>query len=153
MSRFTVGLDKAFGAESLKQMEEEKEEIAKMAMIIEIMRNKDGFDPSLSPLLIQYYAQEGKEEGDDMLLAISTVAAYGHKNDVSKEDFEWLKQFKVRNSENYRWHALWLHKEYGMDQDVISFAYRHSKTEEEFSTLASNVQEVVNNQNKKEQEA
>ena len=32
---------------------EEQEEIAKMAMIIEIMRQSDGFNKSLSPLILQ----------------------------------------------------------------------------------------------------
>ena len=131
---------------------EEQEEIAKMAMIIEIMRQSDGFNKSLSPLILQYM-KEDRAEGEDMLLAISVNAAYGHKDDVTEEDFEWLKQFKVRNEESYRWKALYLYKEHSMDKNVLWFAYRHSKSEEGFSTLASNVQESVNNQKKKEQGA
>lgn len=153
MSNLSMVLNKAFEDVNSDQWQKEYEEIYNMSWVIEEMRERDGFNKSLSPLLIQYYVREGKEEADDMLLAISVVAAYGHKDDVSKEDFEWLEQFKVRNGESYRWHALWLYKEYGMDKDVLSFAYRHSKTEEGFSALASNVQESVNNQKKEEQEA
>ena len=132
--------------------EEDYNKTVENAILIEVMRQRKGFDASLTPLLLQYM-EEDEAEGQDMLFAVSVAASdYGYK-DISKEEFEWLKQFKLRNGEFYRALALCLLKDGSISKQVLSFAYRHSKTQKKFLSLASNVQESVNNQKKEEQEA
>ena len=122
------------------------------AILIEVMRQRKGFDASLTPLLLQYM-EEDEAEGQDMLFAVSVAASdYGYK-DVSKEEFEWLKQFKLRNGEFYRALALCMYKDGTIDKKVLSFAYRHSKTQKKFLSLAASFQDSLNNQKKEEQEA
>ena len=151
MSRFTVGLDKAFGDLSVQEMEKDYNKTAENAIVIEVMRQRKGFDESLVPLLLQYM-EEDEAEGEDMLFAVSVAASdYGYK-DVSAEDFEWLKQFKVRNGEFYRALALCIYKDGYIEKDVLSIAYRHTKTQKEFSRFAGNLQASINNY-EEEQEA
>ena len=85
--------------------EEDYNKTVENAILIEVMRQMKGFDASLTPLLLQYM-EEDEAEGQDMLFAVSVAASdYGYK-DISKEEFEWLKQFKLRNGEFYRALAL-----------------------------------------------
>ena len=123
-----------------------------MEILIDVMQKRKGFNSSLCPLLLQYM-KEDQKEGEDMLFAVSVAASdYGYK-DVSKEEFEWLKQFKLRNGEFYRALALCIYKDGTIDKKVLSFAYRHSKTQKKFLNLAASFQDSLNNQKKKEQEA
>ena len=132
--------------------EEDYNKTVENAILIELMRQMKGFDASLTPLLLQYM-EEDEAEGQDMLFAVSVAASdYGYK-DVSKEEFEWLKQFKLRNGEFYRALALCMYKDGTIDKKVLSFAYRHSKTQKKFLSLAANFQDSLNNQMKEEQEA
>lgn len=123
-----------------------------MEILIDVMQKRKGFNSSLCPLLLQYM-KEDQKEGEDMLFAVSVAASdYGYK-DVSKEEFEWLKQFKLRNGEFYRALALCIYKDGTIDKKVLSFAYRHSKTQKKFLNLAASFQDSLNNQKKEEQEA
>ena len=132
--------------------EEDYNKTVENAILIEVMRQMKGFDASLTPLLLQYM-EEDEAEGQDMLFAVSVAASdYGYK-DVSKEEFEWLKQFKLRNGEFYRALALCMYKDGTIDKKVLSFAYRHSKTQKKFLNLAASFQDSLNNQKKEEQEA
>ena len=132
--------------------EEDYNKTVENAILIEVMRQRKGFDASLTPLLLQYM-EEDEAEGQDMLFAVSVAASdYGYK-DVSKEEFEWLKQFKLRNGEFYRALALCMYKDGTIDKKVLSFAYRHSKTQKKFLNLAASFQDSLNNQKKEEQEA
>lgn len=130
--------------------EEDYRKIAENVILIELMRQRKGFDASLVPLLLQYM-EEDEAEGEDMLFAVSVAASdYGYK-DVSAEDFEWLKQFKVRDGKSYRDLALCVYKDGTIDKNVLSFAYRHTKTQKEFLSLAANTQDSLNNQKKKQE--
>ena len=132
--------------------EEDYNKSVENAILIEVMRQRKGFDASLTPLLLQYM-EEDEAEGQDMLFAVSVAASdYGYK-DISKEEFEWLKQFKLRNGEFYRALALCMYKDGTIDKKVLSFAYRHSKTQKKFLNLAASFQDSLNNQKKEEQEA
>ena len=132
--------------------EEDYNKTVENAILIEVMRQRKGFDASLTPLLLQY-KEEDEAEGQDMLFAVSVAASdYGYK-DISKEEFEWLKQFKLRNGEFYRALALCMYKDGTIDKKVLSFAYRHSKTQKKFLNLAASFQDSLNNQKKEEQEA
>ena len=123
-----------------------------MEILIDVMQKRKGFNSSLCPLLLQYM-KEDQKEGEDMLFAVSVAASdYGYK-DISKEEFEWLKQFKLRNGEFYRALALCMYKDGTIDKKVLSFAYRHSKTQKKFLNLAASFQDSLNNQKKEEQEA
>jgi hypothetical protein len=153
MANLTMVMDKVFeGAKSIAEMEEDNRKAAENAIVIDVMQMRRGFDSSLCPLLLQYM-EEDQKEGEDMLIAVSFAAAEcGHK-DVSKEEFEWLKQFKLRNDhQSYKIIALSLYKDGTIDKDVLSIAYRHSKNQKEFSSLAANLQASINNL-KEEQEA
>ena len=133
-------------------IEEDYNKTVENAILIEVMRQRKGFDASLTPLLLQYM-EEDEAEGQDMLFAVSVAASdYGYK-DISKEEFEWLKQFKLRNGEFYRALALCMYKDGAIDKKVLSFAYTHSKTQKKFLNLAASFQDSLNNQKKKEQEA
>ena len=131
--------------------EEDYRKTAENTIVIEVMRQMKGFNASLVPLLIQFM-EEDEVEGQDMLFAVSVAASdYGYK-DVSAEDFEWLKQFKVRDGESCRALALCAYKDGCIEKDVLSIAYRHSKTQKEFSRFAANLQASINN-HEEEQEA
>ena len=122
---------------------EEQMNDTEMAILIDVMQNRKGFDPSLCPLLFQYM-EEDQKEGDDMLFTVSYAADNGYK-DIAKEEFEWMKQFKLRKGENYRCISLFFYKDGTIDKDVLSFAYRHSRTQKEFSILAAKIQALINN--------
>ena len=124
---------------------EEQMKDTEMAIIIDVMQKIRGFDSSLCPLLLQYM-EEDQKEGEDMLVAVSYAASENGYKDISEEEFEWLKQFKLRKGDetSYRCIALCIYKDGAIDKDVLSFAYRHSRTQKEFSTLAAKIQALIN---------
>ena len=128
--------------------EEDYRKTAENTIVIELMRQMKGFDASLVPLLIQFM-EEDEVEGQDMLFAVSVAASdYGYK-DVSVEDFEWLKQFKVRDGESCRAFALCVYKDGCVYKDVLSIAYTHTRTQKEFLSLAANIQCSINEMEQK----
>ena len=125
------------------------DEIAKRVLLIDIAQRKYGFDVSLCLTLFQYLC-ENYEEGEDMLIAVSVnTYEYEHK-DISNDDIEWLKQFKIKNNEMYKPIVLCLYKDKTIDKDILSFAYRHSKNKKEFYAIAANLQTTRMDEKKQE---
>lgn len=124
------------------------EEIEK-ALVIYMAQKKYGFDDSLCPILLQYL-NENYEEGEDMIIAVSVNASdYGHK-DISKDDIEWMKLFKIKNNERYRSIVLCLYKDKTIDKDILYTAYKQSKNKKDFYAIAANAQTVRINEKKQE---
>lgn len=85
-----------------------------------------------------------------MVIAVSVnTYDYDHK-DISKDDIEWLKQFKIKNNERYKPIVLCLYKDKTIDKDILSFAYIHSKNKKEFYAIAANLQTTRMDEKKQE---